>query len=294
MKYYAIKKGYQPGIYTTWTAAQQQISGFKGAIHKSFKTENEAKNYLAENCMINVNHDFINDYVKAEDNFKLSKTQNKKDITILIENGDIIAKNNKNTDKNGNSILDNDDVNGKNKSKKGKTIKYRNGEYKPILKEYDTVVYTDGSSVNGIGGYGFVILTPTITDGKVPLTILQKQYGHLKTCTNQAAELNAIYHALLYLKSINLKGKILIRSDSEYSIKSLTVYLNNWKRNGYMTIKKEPIKNKDLIINISNLLDTPNVTFEHIISHEGEYYNEMADKLADQGVNDTTEVVAAL
>ena len=120
----------------------------------------------------------------------------------------------------------------------------------------------------------------------MPLTILHEQYGHLKTCTNQAAELNAIYHALLYLKSINLKDKILIRSDSEYSIKSLTVYLNNWKRNGYMTVKKEPIKNKDLIISISHLLDTLDVTFEHIISHEGEYYNEMADKLADKGVQD--------
>lgn len=46
MKYYAIKKGFKPGIYMTWPEAQAQVSGFKGAKYKSFKTETEAQNYL--------------------------------------------------------------------------------------------------------------------------------------------------------------------------------------------------------------------------------------------------------
>lgn len=45
-KYYAIKKGKKPGIYTTWSEAQQQVSGFSGAEFKSFSTKTEAESYL--------------------------------------------------------------------------------------------------------------------------------------------------------------------------------------------------------------------------------------------------------
>lgn len=48
MKFYAIKKGLNPGIYTTWNEAQTQVSGFKGAEYKSFKTESEALTYLSD------------------------------------------------------------------------------------------------------------------------------------------------------------------------------------------------------------------------------------------------------
>ncbi|API88962.1 MULTISPECIES: ribonuclease H1 domain-containing protein [Marinilactibacillus] len=46
-KYYAIKKGKNPGIYTSWAEAQQQVSGFSGAEFKSFSSKNEAENYLS-------------------------------------------------------------------------------------------------------------------------------------------------------------------------------------------------------------------------------------------------------
>lgn len=46
MKYYAVKTGKLPGIYTNWHEAKQQVYGFKGAIYKSFLTLDEAKAYL--------------------------------------------------------------------------------------------------------------------------------------------------------------------------------------------------------------------------------------------------------
>lgn len=46
MKYYAIKNGKSPGIYTSWDEAKAQVHGFKGAIYKSFKTKEEAENYM--------------------------------------------------------------------------------------------------------------------------------------------------------------------------------------------------------------------------------------------------------
>ena len=45
-KFYAVRKGLVPGIYTTWGECQQNINGFPGAEHKSFSTEEEAKAFM--------------------------------------------------------------------------------------------------------------------------------------------------------------------------------------------------------------------------------------------------------
>ena len=45
-KFYAVKIGKNPGIYNSWSECQQQVNGFKGAIFKSFKTKEEADNFI--------------------------------------------------------------------------------------------------------------------------------------------------------------------------------------------------------------------------------------------------------
>ena len=47
-KYYAVKKGYVPGIYSTWDDCRKQVSGFPGATYKGFPTREEAESYLGE------------------------------------------------------------------------------------------------------------------------------------------------------------------------------------------------------------------------------------------------------
>lgn len=48
-KFYAVRKGLKPGIYTTWDECKKQVNGFSGAEYKSFQTEDEAKNYISKN-----------------------------------------------------------------------------------------------------------------------------------------------------------------------------------------------------------------------------------------------------
>lgn len=48
MKFYAVKKGKRPGIYTSWDEAKEQVSGFSGAVYKSFKTLKEAETFIDE------------------------------------------------------------------------------------------------------------------------------------------------------------------------------------------------------------------------------------------------------
>lgn len=49
MKYYAVAKGFKPGIYTSWPETQKQVSGFKGASYKSFPTEAQAQAFISGN-----------------------------------------------------------------------------------------------------------------------------------------------------------------------------------------------------------------------------------------------------
>ena len=50
MKFYAVKKGYKPGIYTTWAECQEQVKSFKGALYKSFSSEEDAKIFVYGNA----------------------------------------------------------------------------------------------------------------------------------------------------------------------------------------------------------------------------------------------------
>ena len=56
MSYYAVKKGIEPGVYTTWEECNKQIDGFSGSEYKKFKTEDEATDYLNTKQSLRINH----------------------------------------------------------------------------------------------------------------------------------------------------------------------------------------------------------------------------------------------
>lgn len=61
MKYYAVKKGVTPGIYKNWDLAKLQVNGFKGAVYKSFKTEQEATLFMNDIIIKEIKNDIKND-----------------------------------------------------------------------------------------------------------------------------------------------------------------------------------------------------------------------------------------
>ena len=63
MKYYAIKNGKTPGIYTSWDQAKAQVHGYKGAVYKSFRTKEEAENYMIDN---NIEDKIISSHEEGE------------------------------------------------------------------------------------------------------------------------------------------------------------------------------------------------------------------------------------
>ena len=143
-------------------------------------------------------------------------------------------------------------------------------------------IFTDGSLIRKKGdiycGYG--IYFPNGENDNI-----SKKFDK-GLITNNRAELYAIYKSLKIFKKILKKKeikKINIYSDSEYSVKTLTIWYKNWIKNG------KDYKNKDIIDKIIKLINKlNNVNFIHIKAHTGEnnYYslsNNQADELAKSG-----------
>ncbi len=149
-------------------------------------------------------------------------------------------------------------------------------------------VYTDGSSINN-GKAGARAGVGVYFGEKDERNISTRLEGDIQT--NNRAELTAILLALEIIISTEkyTEQEIMIFSDSDYSIKAITVWIHNWIKNNWKTANKQPVKNRDIIENIYKLVDTiPKLKFIHVRAHTGKtdedsIGNDFADKLANEG-----------
>ena len=134
-------------------------------------------------------------------------------------------------------------------------------------------IYTDGacSGNPGIGGWGAVILE--INKDEIFLN------GGNDNTTNNRMELTAAIEAL---KKIQNKKNIKLITDSKYVKDGIQSWIINWKKNGWKTAAKKPVKNKELWIELDNLISKHSITWEWVKGHAGNKYNEKADYLARQ------------
>ena len=138
-------------------------------------------------------------------------------------------------------------------------------------------IYTDGacSGNPGIGGWGAVILE----DNKDEVLL----NGGDSNTTNNKMELTAAIESLKYLKN---KDHITIITDSKYVKEGIESWIQNWKKNGWKTSAKKPVKNKELWIELDELISKHNITWEWVKGHAGNVHNEKADYLARQYIEE--------
>ncbi len=134
--------------------------------------------------------------------------------------------------------------------------------------------YTDGSTRNNQerenrGGAAAVFLGE-------PIVTLKRQ---LINTTNNICELTAIKMAIEYALEQKME-EITIYSDSDYSIKALTVWIDGWKRKNWINSKRQPVLNKELIQEIDFLQNCLKVNYVKVKGHSTDKYNSMADKAA--------------
>lgn len=136
-----------------------------------------------------------------------------------------------------------------------------------MSREDAVIIYTDGSYARNRAGFGVVVIRDDIVEayhGRVPID----------EPTNQKAELYAVYVALQVVPDEDL----IIYSDSEYTINSLSKWIHGWlKKRG------EGVKNWFLIRACYEAMQGRKVTFHHVYGHRGNHLNELADQLAKKG-----------
>ena len=267
--YYVVKKGIVPGIYRTWNDCQEQVKGYPGAVYKKFDNMQEAYNFQSFGD-INDSHPQIK---KEKEGFK-EKLKNKQKMTEQT-----------NTEQTNTKQTNTEQTNTEQTNTKTKKTNY---------------IFCDGSAIHSNYksircGYGVFII-------KSNNEICYHSNELVSSGTNNLAELNAILYGLNMIETLklDLSENVIFVTDSKYSINCILVWSDNWKTNNWLTSKKTPVENSDLIKKIiqkyEELIEKGyNIEFKHINSHQTKpsdinseeyilwYGNEMADQLARIG-----------
>ncbi|KAI0464877.1 hypothetical protein LJB42_000088 [Komagataella kurtzmanii] len=266
--YYAVRKGQNIGIYHSWNDCQRQVSGYSNAEFKKFSSAAEAQDYLNKSSI---------DKTASNRNSSTHSLPFTSTNRLLTSNSGV--------------------------SKVTKPINHGVAtNHGPLLNRElisdelcfnHEIVYTDGATrgngkFGAKGGYGVFFKENDLKNISKPLTGVQ---------TNQRAELSAVRDALIIIEKDLASGSkkhYTIRTDSRYTINSITKWVTKWKQNDWRTATG-PVQNRDLIEPCTNLMESvnskykelgmPPLNIEYVKGHSGDYGNEMADKLATAGAD---------
>jgi ribonuclease HI len=142
------------------------------------------------------------------------------------------------------------------------------------MKDESVVIHTDGACKGnpGPGGWGALLAY----DGRE-----RELYGGEPMTTNNRMELTAVIRALEALKR---SSTVTIYTDSQYVRHGITDWIRNWKKNGWRTSARTPVKNADLWQHLDTLCAQHDITWHWVKGHANDPGNERADALANRGV----------
>ena len=133
-------------------------------------------------------------------------------------------------------------------------------------------IYTDGSCLKNPGNGGWAAIININNE-------IKKISGSAKDTTNNKMELMAPIKALQELKE---QQPIEIYTDSQYLKLGITDWIHKWIKNNWQTSKKEPVKNKDLWMELYDLTKSHEIKWIWVKAHAGNALNEEVDLLAKQ------------
>jgi ribonuclease HI len=135
-------------------------------------------------------------------------------------------------------------------------------------------IYTDGacSGNPGPGGWGAILRHKERE---------KELFGYDPATTNNRMEMTAVIEALRTLKR---PTPVRVHTDSQYVQKGMTEWIHGWKRRGWKTAGKDPVKNEDLWRTLDTLAAAHQVEWLWVKGHAGHPENERADELARRGI----------
>ena len=142
--------------------------------------------------------------------------------------------------------------------------------------ELITQIYTDGGCRGnpGPGGWGVVLQAGSAE---------KELWGGEANTTNNRMELTAVIRAM---GALTRPASVQIHTDSQYVQKGISQWIHNWKRNGWKTADKKPVKNADLWQELDRISQQHRITWLWVKGHAGHPGNERADTLANRGIDE--------
>ena len=136
-------------------------------------------------------------------------------------------------------------------------------------------IFTDGACKGnpGPGGWGVLLRL-----GEHQKTLFG---GELNT-TNNRMELTA---AIRGLEALKKPARVILTTDSEYVMKGIREWMPNWKKRSWKTASRQPVKNADLWQELDALVNQHQVEWRWVKGHSGHPENDLADALANRGVD---------
>jgi ribonuclease HI len=137
-------------------------------------------------------------------------------------------------------------------------------------------IFTDGACKGnpGLGGWGVVLRSGEH---------VKELHGGEPSTTNNRMELTAVIQGL---SALTRRCNVKLWTDSQYVQKGITVWIVDWKRRGWRTADKKPVKNVDLWQQLDALAAQHDVKWLWVKGHAGHPGNERADQLANLGVDE--------
>ncbi len=137
-------------------------------------------------------------------------------------------------------------------------------------------IFTDGACRGnpGPGGWG-VLLRYNGNDKTL--------HGGEKQTTNNRMELMA---AIMAMESLTRPCAVKLTTDSKYVMQGITEWMANWKKRGWKTAARKPVKNVDLWQRLDQALSKHQVSWHWVKGHSGHPENELADELANRGIEE--------
>ena len=137
-------------------------------------------------------------------------------------------------------------------------------------------LFTDGACKGnpGPGGWGALLVCKGVE---------KELWGGEANTTNNRMELMG---AIRGLEELKRSCDVLLVTDSQYVMKGINEWMANWKKRGWKTAAKEPVKNADLWKLLDEQVNRHNVTWKWVRGHIGHHGNERADQLANRGVDE--------
>ena len=136
-------------------------------------------------------------------------------------------------------------------------------------------IYTDGSCLENPGNGGWAAI---IIDDEKKTQIK----GSKKNTTNNQMELLAPIEAL---KKIPKGSEVQIFTDSKYVKSGITEWIHNWKKNGWKTANREPVKNKELWEELDLLANEFEISWNWVKAHSTDQLNNEVDLIAKEAAN---------